>query len=63
MSTIIDGVKGEPLRNTVKWICERKTYTLSGIEEASRRFDHSPLDENFLINRFSKIKMDADQGH
>ncbi len=63
MSTIIDDVKGEALRKAVKWICERETYTLAGIEEASRRFDLSPLDENFLISLFTKKKKDADQGH
>jgi hypothetical protein len=63
MSTIIDSVKGEALRKAVDWICEQNTYTLASIEEASRRFDLSPLDENFLIDLFSKRKLDTNQGH
>ena len=61
MSTIIDDVKGEALRKAVKWLCEQNTYTLAGIEEASRRFDLSPLDENFLLDLFSKKKLDTDR--
>jgi hypothetical protein len=59
MSTIYDDVKGEALRSAVKWISEKKTYTLASIEEASQRFDLSPLDEEFLIREFVNKK---DQG-
>jgi hypothetical protein len=44
--------KGEALRQAVRWILEQGRRDLSTIEEASRRFDLSPMDEDFLIREF-----------
>lgn len=44
---------GEPLRRAVQWLNERgEPVTPALIEEASRRFDLSPLDEQFLLTHF-----------
>lgn len=44
--------EGEDLRRAVRWLSEQEGYTLEAIEEASRRFNLSPVDEQFLIENF-----------
>ena len=44
--------EGEGLRKAVRWLAEQDVKSLEVIEEASRRFDLSPLDEEFLIRHF-----------
>ncbi|EPC4025653.1 MAG TPA: hypothetical protein DDZ61_12475 [Aeromonas salmonicida] len=40
---------GEDLRRAVRWLSEHHQHDIRAIEEASIRFDLSPLDEEFLI--------------
>lgn len=40
---------GEDLRRAIRWLGEHHQHDLRAIEEASLRFDLSPLDEEFLI--------------
>lgn len=49
-----DGIlpEGEDLRRAVRWLSEQESYTLEAVEEASRRFNLSPVDEQFLIENF-----------
>jgi len=49
-----DGIlpEGEDLRRAVHWLSEQEGYTVEAIEEASRRFNLSPADEQFLIDQF-----------
>jgi hypothetical protein len=42
----------EELRRAVAWLIEQPSRDSRTIEEASRRFDLSPLDEDFLLNHF-----------
>lgn len=42
----------EGLRRAVSWLLEQSRRDASTIEEASRRFDLSPLDEEFLLQHF-----------
>jgi hypothetical protein len=42
----------EELRRAVAWLVEQPGRDSRTIEEASRRFDLSPLDEEFLLNHF-----------
>ena len=44
--------KGDALRQAVRWLGENGPPTLQRVEEASRRFDLSPLDQEFLIRHF-----------
>ncbi|HSD43146.1 MAG TPA: hypothetical protein VLD36_14920 [Burkholderiales bacterium] len=44
--------EGEGLRRAVAWLAEQPRRDLATIEEASRRFNLSPLDEEFLLNHF-----------
>jgi hypothetical protein len=50
--------QGESLRNAVRWISERrredpKLKLLQLVEEASRRFDLSPVETDFLMRELS----------
>lgn len=49
-----DGIlpQGEGLRRAAHWLNETEGYTLEGVEEASRRFNLSPEEEQFLIETF-----------
>ena len=44
--------EGEGLRRAVRWISEQKDHSASTIQEAARRFDLSPADEEFLLRHF-----------
>jgi hypothetical protein len=44
--------EGEGLRRAVAWLAEQPIRDLQTIEEASRRFNLSPLDEDFLLQHF-----------
>jgi hypothetical protein len=44
----------EGLRRAVAWLAEQPRRDVETIEEASRRFDLSPLDEQFLLKLFSE---------
>jgi hypothetical protein len=44
--------EGEELRRAVQWIGEQGEHTLAAVEEACRRFDLSPADEDFMIRHF-----------
>lgn len=46
--------QGDDLRKAVRWISEQGRCSLDVIEEASRRFDLSPADEEFLLRTFLK---------
>ena len=51
--------EGEDLRKAVKWISDERKYgaektLLKLIEEASLKFDLSPMDAEYLINFFRK---------
>jgi hypothetical protein len=42
----------EGLRRAVAWLAEQPARDLATIEEASRRFNLSPIDEEFLLQHF-----------
>ena len=46
--------KGEALRRAVAWLARRGPWTPELIEEASRQFDLSPTDEEFLLEACRK---------
>jgi hypothetical protein len=51
--------EGEYLRKAVKWISDERQYgadktLIKLIEEASLKFNLSPLDQEYLINFFRK---------
>ena len=46
--------EGEALRRAVRWLARQEARTLESIEAASRQFDLSPAEEEFLIRHFLK---------
>ena len=41
--------RGEGLRRAVRWLSDEGRHDAAAVEEASRRFDLSPLEEEFLL--------------
>ena len=46
--------KGENLRRAVRWLAEQGDHSSERVEEAARRFDLSPADEEFLLRHFAE---------
>ena len=44
----------EGLRHAVAWLLERGKWTPELVDEASRRFALSPVDEEFLLNEAAR---------
>jgi hypothetical protein len=55
MSTSSLTPKGEDLRRAIAWLADHGGWTMALIEEACRRFDLSPADEEFLIHEFRRV--------
>ena len=43
---------GEAMRKAIKWIAEQGSWNLEAVAESARRFDLSPLEEEFLVQQF-----------
>lgn len=43
---------GEALRRAVRWLSDERRHDAAAIEEASRRFDLTPSEEEFLLTHF-----------
>ena len=43
---------GEALRRAVRWLGEQQRHDAAAIEEAARRFDLTPTEEEFLLAHF-----------
>ena len=48
--------KGDALRRAVAWLAEQHEWSPATIEEASRRFDLDPVDEEFLLRELHQRK-------
>jgi hypothetical protein len=46
----------EGLRRAVQWLATQRSWDAKTIEEASRRFDLSPIDEEFLLRNFCNAR-------
>ncbi len=44
--------EGEALRHAFQWLAEQGPCTPRTVEQASLRFDLTPLDEEFLLRQF-----------
>ena len=44
--------KGEKLRKAVRWLSEHHRYSADAIGQVARRFDLSPVEEQFLLQHF-----------
>lgn len=46
---------GEALRKAVKWLAWQPERNAETIEEAARRFDLTPMEEDFLMREFGSF--------
>ena len=46
--------RGESLRLALRWLSENAPVTRDTIDEAGRRFNLSPLEEEFLLNEYRR---------
>ena len=44
--------RGERLRRAIRWLSEEERHDAAALEEAARRFDLTPLEEQFLWAHF-----------
>ena len=49
------------LRQAISWLAEHHDWTAAGIDEASRMFDLSPADEEFLLREARRMRDAADR--
>ena len=47
---------GQGLRNAVRWLSASGRHDPGAVEEACRRFDLSPLDEEFLLAEARRVR-------
>lgn len=52
----------EGLRRAVRWVAEQGRRDARTLEEAARRFDLSPLDQEFLRRHFGEGNRGAHRG-
>ncbi|MBW8189693.1 hypothetical protein K0504_01485 [Neiella marina] len=45
-------IHGESLRKAIRWMSDFHAHDCQAVEEASLRFDLSPLEEEFLLQHF-----------
>lgn len=48
---------GHGLRDALRWLSESGRHDLAAVEEACRRFDLSPLDEEFLLAEARRLRV------
>lgn len=41
--------RGERLRRAIRWLSEQRRHDAAALEAAARRFDLTPLEEEFLL--------------
>ncbi len=51
--------RGEALRQAIRWLSDHRRHDLAAVEEACRRFDLSPVDEEFLITESRRVAAEA----
>jgi hypothetical protein len=51
--------KGDSLRNALRWLSAEGRHDAAAIEEACRRYDLSPLDEEFLLAEAHRMRATA----
>ncbi|MGD9387312.1 MAG: hypothetical protein PVI87_03710 [Gammaproteobacteria bacterium] len=50
---------GQGLRDALRWLSAEGRHDPAAVEEACRRFDLSPLDEEFLLAEARRLRADA----
>jgi hypothetical protein len=50
---------GQALRDALRWLSAEGRHDAAAVEEACRRFDLSPLDEEFLLAEARRLRSDT----
>lgn len=53
---------GDRLRNALRWLSALGRHDAAAIEEACRRYDLSPLDEQFLLAEARRLRQEQHTG-
>jgi hypothetical protein len=53
---------GESLKRAIRWLSDEGRHDTAAIEEAARRFDLSPVEEDFLLQHFRASRREPDAG-
>lgn len=53
--------RGERLRRAIRWLSEQQRHDAPALEEAARRFDLTPLEEEFLLKHM-RGRNDGNEG-
>lgn len=48
--------RGQGLREALRWLSELGRHDVAAVEQACRRYDLSPLDEEFLLAEARRIR-------
>ena len=51
--------RGERLRRAIRWLSEEGRHDAAALEQASRRFDLTPLEQDFLWSHFRQQGSDG----
>lgn len=52
---------GEALRRALHWLSEQGRHDAAAIEAAARRFDLTPLEEDFLLHHFRETPPESER--
>ena len=47
---------GQALRDALRWLSAERRHDAAAVEEACRRFDLSPLEEDFLLAEARRLR-------
>lgn len=53
--------RGEALRRALRWMSDEGRHDLAAVEEACRRFDLSPAEEEFLLAEARRLMKGEDR--
>ena len=48
--------RGQGIRRAIRWMSDEGRHDLSAVEEAYRRFDLSPAEEEFLLSEARRMR-------
>lgn len=51
--------RGQGIRRAIRWMSDEGRHDLSAVEEACRRFDLSPAEEEFLLAEARRLRRQA----
>ena len=53
--------RGDALRHAIAWLAEHGEWSAALVDEACRRFDIAPVDEEFLLSEWRRVRAERGQ--